>query len=234
MPGTVILREEVVRELMIDVMLGLWNDGFRKQIYVNNHGHLWMLESAIQEFLKRYQLPGIFRVIDWHRAVREFFRTKEQGGEYDTNFVHADEAETLARPATLPRDGGHDEGRRHRAAELPARRPLRHLGGHRTAGPAAGPRARATSPSRSRPPRKAWWARPPTATAKKAKRPLAAILRYLTLLHDEILDAFPAGHGPARGEDDAARSARSWSRTCRSRMSPGWKSVYGLPLVGPR
>ncbi len=33
MPGTVILREEVVRELLIDVMLGLWNDGFRKQIY---------------------------------------------------------------------------------------------------------------------------------------------------------------------------------------------------------
>ena len=32
MPGTVILRESTVRELLIDVMLGLWNDGFRKQI----------------------------------------------------------------------------------------------------------------------------------------------------------------------------------------------------------
>ena len=80
MPGTVILREEVVRELMIDVMLGLWNDGFRKQIFVNNHGHLWMLESAIQEFCKRYQLPGIYRVMDWHRAVREFFRTRRRAG----------------------------------------------------------------------------------------------------------------------------------------------------------
>ena len=28
MPGTVIVREHVVREMMIDVMLGLWNDGF--------------------------------------------------------------------------------------------------------------------------------------------------------------------------------------------------------------
>ena len=94
MPGTVMLREEVVEETLIDVMLGLWNDGFRKQIIVNNHGHLWMLETALQKFLKRYQLPGIFRVIDWHRAVREFFRTTEQGGQWDTPFVHADEAET--------------------------------------------------------------------------------------------------------------------------------------------
>jgi len=94
MPGTIVIRENVVRELLIDVMLGLWNDGFRKQIIVNNHGHLWMLESAVQQFQKRYQLPGIFRVVDWHRAVREFFRTKEQGGPWDTNFVHADEAET--------------------------------------------------------------------------------------------------------------------------------------------
>ena len=53
-----------------------------------------MLESAIQEFQKRYQLPGIFRVIDWHRGVREFFRPIDRGGQMDTNFVHADESET--------------------------------------------------------------------------------------------------------------------------------------------
>ena len=62
MPGTVMLREEVVEETLVDVMLGLWNDGFRKQIIVNNHGHLWMLESALHKFLKRYQLPGVYRV----------------------------------------------------------------------------------------------------------------------------------------------------------------------------
>ena len=94
MPGTVIIRENVAREFLMDVMLGLWNDGFRKQVLINNHGHLWMLESAIQQFQKRYQLPGVFRVIDWHRAVREFFRTGPKGGKMDTNFVHADESET--------------------------------------------------------------------------------------------------------------------------------------------
>jgi len=29
--------------------------------------------SGLQEFFKRYQLPAIIRVTDWHRAVREFF-----------------------------------------------------------------------------------------------------------------------------------------------------------------
>ena len=89
MPGTVIMPEEVVRESVIYMMLGLWNDGYRKIILVNNHGHLWMLESAIQEFCKRYQLPGIFRVIDWHRAVREFFYPTDDGLGMETQFIHA-------------------------------------------------------------------------------------------------------------------------------------------------
>ncbi len=72
MPGTVIIPKEVVEEMLIYTMLGLWNDGYRKIIMLNNHGHLWMLESAIHEFMKRFQLPCIVRVIEWHRAVREF------------------------------------------------------------------------------------------------------------------------------------------------------------------
>ncbi|NLA83418.1 MAG: creatininase family protein, partial [Clostridiales bacterium] len=43
MAGTVIMPKEVVEETIIYTMLGLWNDGFRKIILVNNHGHLWML-----------------------------------------------------------------------------------------------------------------------------------------------------------------------------------------------
>ena len=128
MPGTVIVREHVVREMMIDVMLGLWNDGFRKQLIVNNHGQLWMLESAVQEFQKRYQLPGIFRVIDWHRGVREFFRPVERGGQMGTNFVHADESETslslLLHPDMVDMNYAVDtEGK-----SLPARRSLRQIG----------------------------------------------------------------------------------------------------------
>src|SRR4030043_1453471 len=60
MPGTVVMPEEVVRETLIYVMLGLWNDGFRKQLIINNHGQLWMLEAAPQEFMKVHHVPGIF------------------------------------------------------------------------------------------------------------------------------------------------------------------------------
>ncbi len=94
MPGTVNIPQNVVRELLIYVMLGLWNDGFRKQIIINNHGQLWVLESALHEFMYRYQLPGIFQVLDWHRAVREFFGPTGKEDSMETHFVHADEAET--------------------------------------------------------------------------------------------------------------------------------------------
>ena len=128
MPGTVMLREEVVEETLVDVMLGLWNDGFRKQIIVNNHGHLWMLETALHKFLKRYQLPGVFRVIDWHRSVKDFFRTKDMGGEWDTQFIHADEAETSVGLLFFPEMVDMALRGRDRDQAVPAGRPLQQLG----------------------------------------------------------------------------------------------------------
>ena len=94
--------DDVVRETMINVMYGLWNDGFRKQMWVNNHGQLWILESAIQEFCKRYQLPGIYRVIDWHRAIREFFIPVDREDSLTTDFIHADEAEASVAQLLFP------------------------------------------------------------------------------------------------------------------------------------
>jgi len=230
MPGTVIVRETVVRELLIDVMLGLWNDGFRKQIIINNHGHLWVLESAIQEFQKRYHLPGIFRVIDWHRAVREFFRTKDRGGKLDTNFVHADESETsiglLLHPEMVDMTRAVDtegksylpEGHFDKSVD-PFSRPSRWSEGegHFAIEIAATPEGvvgKATHGS-----------------ADKAKRPIAAILKYLTLLHDHILEAFPAGTVPPV-EEVTLRTSKELEPYLREPLSPGWKSVYALPQIG--
>jgi len=230
MPGTIVLREHVVRELMIDVMLGLWNDGFRKQIIINNHGQLWMLESALQEFQKRYQLPGIFRVIDWHRATREFFRTRQRGGKWETNFVHADEAETSLGLLLFPEmvDMAHavdtqgktylPEGHFDTAVD-PLGRPSRWSEGegHFAIEIAATPQGvvgKATS-----------------ARAEKAKRPVAAILKYLTLLNDQILEAFPPGKVPPV-EEVTLRSAAEMEPYLREPLSPGWKPVYALPRIG--
>jgi len=230
MPGTVPIREDVAREFLIDVMLGLWNDGFRKQIIVNNHGHLWMLEAALQQFQKRYQLPGIFRVLDWHRAVREFFRATDRGGALDTNFVHADESETslglLLHPdmvdmryavdtqgkSYLP-DGHFD------TAVDPFGRPSRWSEGegHFAIEIAATPEGvvgKATHGS-----------------AAKVKRPVAAILRYLTLLNDQILAAFPPGTVPPV-EEVTLRTAAEMEPYLHEPLSPGWKPVYALPRLG--
>ncbi len=230
MPGTVIVRENVARELLIDVMLGLWNDGYRKQIIVNNHGHLWMLESALQQFCKRYQLPGIYRVIDWHRATREFWRTKERGGEWDTNFVHADESETslslLFTPDMVDMNYAVDtvgksylpEGHFDKSVD-PFGRPSRWSEGEgqspiEISGTPEGVVGLATH-----------------GDAQKAKRPVAAILKYLTLLVDDILEAFPAGTLPPT-EEVSLRDPEELAPYLKEPFSEGWKPVYGLPRVG--
>ncbi len=230
MPGTVIVRETIVREMLIDTMLGLWNDGFRKQIILNNHGQLWVLESAIQEFQKRYQLPGLFRVLDWHRGVREMWRTREAGGGWDTNFVHADESETSLAlylfpemvdmkyavdtnpPAYLP-DGHFDKsvdpfGRPHRWSEGEGHFPIE------ISATPEGVVGKATH-----------------GDARKAMRPLAAILRYLTLVNDEILAKFPAGSLPPTNEI-TLRTQAEMEPFLREPLSPGWKPVYALPRIG--
>lgn len=104
MPGTVMTTERSIVDTLINVMVGLWDDGFRKIILVNNHGMDWMMESAIQEFFKRFQLPAFATVVEWHRAVREFFYPlgDERPDFISTPFVHADEAETSAALLMFP------------------------------------------------------------------------------------------------------------------------------------
>ena len=232
MSGTCIVREDIAREMLIDVMLGLWNDGWRKQIMINNHGHLWMLESAIQEFQKRYQLPGIFRVLDWHRAVREFFREEKFGGLYGTTFVHACEAETSLGLYLFPEmvemkyavntqgKSYLPEGHFDKSVD-PYRRPSRWSEGegHFAIEIAATPEGVVGNAA--------------DAAVYKAKRPLAAILRYLTILHDDILTVFPAGTVPPV-EEVTLRTAAEMEPYLREPQSEGWKSVYALPMIGQR
>jgi 3-dehydro-scyllo-inosose hydrolase len=230
MAGTVIVREEVAIGLLNDVMLGLWNDGFRKQIIINNHGQLWVLEAAMQRFCKRYQLPGIYRVIDWHRAVREFFRTKDKGGKFDTTFIHADESETslglLLFPKMVHMDYAVDTESR---AYLPT--------GHMDTSVDAYARPSRWSECEGHAPieiantPQGVVGKATLADAEKAKRPLAAILGYITLLVEQILEVFPPGKLPPV-EEISLRCASDMEPYLREPMSQGWKSVYGLPKVG--
>lgn len=231
MPGTVNIPQNISKETLIYVMLGLWNDGFRKQILINNHGHLWMLETALHEFLNRYQLPGIFQVLDWHRAVREFFYPGGKADLIETPFIHADEAETSVALLMFP-EGMVDLAIAEKAEGKPLlplghfdnsvdnfRRPHRwsESEGHAAIEIAGTPEGVVGSPG--------------LATAKKAKRPIAAILKYLTLVVDQILEAYPPGKVPPV-EELTLRSASEMEPYLKEPQSEGWKSVYSLPKIG--
>ncbi|MBN2355749.1 creatininase family protein [candidate division KSB1 bacterium] len=230
MPGTIHLEDEVVKRILIDVMVGLWNDGFRKQILVNNHGHSWLMEAAIQELQKTWNLPGIFRTLDWHRSVREFFRTKDRGGDWDDDFVHADEAETSVMLLLEPRfvemhyaeetkvEGFLPDGHFDKAVD-PFARPSRW-----SEGQGHSPIELASVPE-------GVVGRPTIGDAQKAKRVIAAISSYLTLINDEILAAFPPGKLPPI-EKTTMRTAAEMEPYLKEPFTPGWRSIYSIPKMG--
>ncbi len=73
--------------------------------------------------------------------------------------------------------------------------------------------------------------KPSRGTAAKAKRPIAAILKYLTLLNDQILEAFPAGTVPPV-DKVTLRDPKELEPYLREPFSEGWKPVYALPWIG--
>jgi len=60
---------------------------------------------------------------------------------------------------------------------------------------------------------------------------VAAILRYLTLLQDEILGRFPAGQLPP-ADKTTLRTAEELAPYIKEPGSPGWRSVYAIPKIG--
>jgi creatinine amidohydrolase len=226
MPGTIVIPQDVARDYLVSVMAGLWNDGYRKQLYINNHGQLWVLESAVHEFFYRYQVPAVIQVMDWHRAIREFFYPGIKG-QVDTAFVHADESETSVGMLLFPEgmvdlsmaqeawskqylpvgrfDNSTDSyGRPQRWSESEGHTPITLKGT---------PEGIVGVPANS--------------TAQKAKRPVAAILEYLDLCIDQLLEAFPPGTVPPSGEI-TQRDPETLAPYLKEPGSEGWKSLYAL------
>ncbi|MBQ9062621.1 MAG: creatininase family protein [Eubacterium sp.] len=225
-PGTIVVHDETAVDMVVDVMLGLWNDGYRKQILINNHGQVVQLEEALAKFTKEYQLPGIYRIVDWHRCTRELFAVKEWGGEFDTVFNHGDEIETgiglLGFPDMVKMEYAVD------AEAIPLlptyhfdgsidiwRRPSRWEDGegytvHELFGTPCGVVGTPTK-----------------ADPEKLKRPMLGIMKYLVMLIDEYLEAYPPGTVP-EAEKMTLRSNEEVADYLKEPLSEGWKSVYGL------
>lgn len=231
MPGTIMVPHEVVQETLIYTMLGLWDDGYRKMILVNNHGHKWMIEAAVQEFFKRYQLPAVVMSVEWHRAIREFFTPEEiHANSMDTPFIHADEAETavaeLLFPGMIEMSAAEEAwptgylfaGHYDNSVDAYSRPHTWSEGqGHQAIERKGTPQGVVGNPK--------------LGTAEKAKRPIAAILKYLTLVHDEILEKYPAGQLPPV-DMITFRTEEELAPFLKEPLSEGWKSVHELPKIG--
>jgi creatinine amidohydrolase len=234
MPGTVMVSDIAFEETITHVMYGLWNDGFRKQIFINNHAQQNEIEKAVKRFMNMYQLPGFYLALEWHRAIREFFEIKEFGGTFDTRFVHADEAETSLGLLLLPEMVNMEY-----AVDTAPMKDFKYLpDGHfdksvedlyrpNTYKSRAGdiPLELAATPE-------AVVGKATLADAQKAKRPVVAICEYIVLLVEEILQTWPAGTVP----DPEKTTFRTKSEMEPYLKEPGsreWKSVYSLPKIGP-
>lgn len=226
MPGNVIIGEKNLKNWMLDMMLGLWNNGFRKQIFVNNHGHFWVMESAVQEFMKEYQLPGVYRMLDWHKVSGKFFRTKERGGELNTDFVHADESETAIGLLLIP-----DMVNMKYAVDT---QPKGYLpDGHLDKAVSGLGRPSNWSDGQGHMPIEI--VSTPEGIVGKAtlgdpenvKRPVAYFSEYLNLLVKEILEVFPSGKVPPV-EEVTYRTEKEMKPYLLKPGSKGWKPVYGL------
>jgi creatinine amidohydrolase/Fe(II)-dependent formamide hydrolase-like protein len=234
MCGTVMVSDDAFEQTIMHVMYGLWNDGFRKQIWINNHAQQNEIEKAVKRFMNTYQLPGFYLALEWHRAVREFFETEEYGGKLKTRFVHADEAETslglLLFPEMVKMDYAVDTGPMPEFTYLPDGhfdKSVEDLYRPNTYRARAGdlPLELVATPE-------AVVGKATLAELAKAKRPVAAICEYMVLLQAEILRTWPPGTVP-EPEKTTFRTNEEMESYLKEPGSPGWKSIYSLPKIGP-
>lgn len=189
----------------------------------------WMLEAGVQEFFKCFNVPAVVTEVEWHRAVREFFVPIEREDSMTTHFVRADEAETAvanlffgdmvdmsvcvdAQPKSLMLAGHFANS----VDSLDCPQTWSQGEGQNVIERFGTPEAVVGYLSRG--------------DAYKAKRPIAAICKYLTLMIDEILDKFPPGEVPPIDEF-TFRSREEIEPCLKKPMSEGWKSIHDMSIM---
>lgn len=226
MPGTVIVPEDIFCGMLRAMIAGFWNAGFRKQILLNGHGQEYVIPTAIHQFAKKYQVPGIFINLNWYHAVPEHFKTKDKGGPYETNFIHADEVETSWSLALFPEminmkyavdtkpRGFLPEGHIDKAGNL-LHRPICWYGQV-----GCGPIEISAYPE-------GCVGKSTLAEAKKAKKGLEELLDYIVKLHNDILEKFPPGKLPPL-EDVTQRDKKEIEKVVKGPLKKGGKSIYSI------
>jgi len=225
MPGTIVVPEEVFVGLIRAIIAGLWNTGFRKMILLNGHGQEYVIPTAIHQFAKKYQVPGVFINLNWYHAIPEHFKTEEEGGPYKTHFIHSDEVETSWSLALLPEmvdmsravdtepRGFLPEGHIDKAGNL-LHRPIAWYG-HVGCGPielSAYPEGCVGKAT--------------LVAAEKAMAGVDALLDYIVQLHDDIRSRFPPGVLPPM-EDMTQRPREEIEPVIKGPLKGG-RSIYTI------
>jgi creatinine amidohydrolase/Fe(II)-dependent formamide hydrolase-like protein len=102
MPGTVVVPEDAFLANLRAIIAGLWNMGFRKQIFLNGHGQEEVIPLALHQWAKKYQVPCVLISLHWPTVIHDFLKDKAHGGPFDTPFQHACEVEASYSLALFP------------------------------------------------------------------------------------------------------------------------------------
>ncbi len=225
MPGTIIVDDDVFKAVIRSVMAGFWNAGFRKQILLNGHGQEYVIPSAIHQFAKKYQVPGIFINLNWYHAIPQYCKDKAHGGPFETPFIHADECETSFSLALFPemikmekavdtKPRGYLPEKHIDKAGCLYQRPIRwydHVG--------CGPIEVVAYPE-------GVVGKATLAKAEKARNGLINLLDYMVELINDIMERFPPGKLPPI--DEITQRPRDEIEAVIKGPARGGRSIYTL------
>lgn len=226
MPGTVLVDDDVFKGLVRSVMAGFWNMGFRKQILLNGHGQEYVIPSAMHQFAKKYQIPGVFVNVNWYHAIPQYVKDKEHGGPFETPFIHADEVETSYSLALFPElmdmkeavdtvPKGYLPAKHIDKAGNVYQRPINWYGQV-----GCGPIEVFAYPE-------GCVGKATLAKADKASAGLTTLLDYLVELHNDIMAKYPPGKLPP-ADELTQRSKEDIEAVVKGPLAEGGRHIYTL------
>lgn len=195
MPGTIMIPEETLADYLCYVFAGFWNTGFRKMIVVNGHGQDYVIPLAIHKFGKKFQVPGIILYVHFWNCAKEQLDVKENGGPYNTPFVHADEVEQSWSLALFPEFCKQEYAVKTKPSPM---LPPGHINNsaERGVGPIKWYNAFGSVGMECICTPEGVIGDPTQADAEKARKGVEKTLDYLEKLVNEILEKYPAGELP--------------------------------------
>jgi len=229
MPGTIIVPEEIFIGQLRAIMAGLWNMGFRKQILLNGHGQEYVIPTAIHQFAKRYQVPGVFVNVNWYHAVPDYFKTKEEGGPYETHFIHADEVETSWSLCLFPEMIDMSKAVDTEPTSFLGDKMSKHVdkAGNLLHKPICWYGQVGLGPIEIAAYKPGVVGKATLGDAEKARPGVEAFLDYLTELVEDILERFPPGELPPI-DQITERSKEEIEAVIKGPLAEGGRSIYTL------